>query len=36
MTAKLSFLKGITPEFKLETYKLKERIRTHPTKSSIE
>jgi hypothetical protein len=28
MTVKLSFLKGITPEFNLETYKLKERIRT--------
>jgi hypothetical protein len=28
MTAKLSFLKGITPEFNLETYKLKEKIRT--------
>jgi hypothetical protein len=28
MTAKLSFLKGSTPEFNLETYKLKERIRT--------
>jgi len=28
MTAKLSFLKGITPEFNLETYKFKERIRT--------
>jgi hypothetical protein len=28
MMAKLSFFKGITPEFNLETYKLKERIRT--------
>lgn len=28
MTAKLSFLKEITPEFNLETYKLKERTRT--------
>jgi hypothetical protein len=28
MMAKLSFLKGITPEFNLETFKLKGRIRT--------